>query len=206
MLTHGKTTGRYTRARWPALERGVEFPPTAGGGFFRGRQLLYVPRLLHLASGCSEGLTPLTAFDNALRDAGIDNLNLIRVSSIVPKGARFGPRPDLPVGTLVPTVYSSITSTIPGEIISAVIGGGSGSEGGVLMEYHHNGSGADAERVVTAMVEEGFAQRGWTLDEIYFATAEHKVEHMGCAVAAVLLLDSVPIEGETQRTTGEVST
>jgi arginine decarboxylase len=140
-----------------------------------------------------------------LRDAGIDNLNLIRVSSIVPKGARIGPRPDLPVGTLVPTVYSYATSNMPGEVISAVIGGGTGEEGGVLMEYHHNGHGIDAERVVTGMVEEGFAKRGWKLDEIHFATAEHTVEHMGCAVAAVLLLDAVPVEGNLT-SYGEVST
>jgi arginine decarboxylase len=152
--------------------------------------LLYVPRLLHLASGNAEGLTPLTAFDNALRAAGIDNLNLMRVSSIVPKDARFGPRPDLPVGTLVPTVYTQVTSSVPGEIISAVIGGGTGKDGGVLMEYHHRGRADDAERVVRSMVEEGFAQRGWELEDVMFATAEHTVERLGCAAAAVLLLES----------------
>lgn len=160
--------------------------------------MLYVPRLLHLARGSAEGLTPLTAFDNALRDAGIDNLNLMRVSSIVPKGARFGPRPDLPVGALVPTVYTQVTSNVPGEVISAVIGGGVGKDGGVLMEYHHRGRADDAERVVTAMVEEGFAKRGWTLDEICFATAEHTVERLGCAAAAVLLLDAVPVGGNPE--------
>lgn len=152
--------------------------------------MLNLPQLLHLTSGCSEGLTPLTAFDNALRDARIDNLNLIRVSSIVPKGASFGPRPELPVGTIVPTVYSSITSNVPGEVISAVIGAGIGAEGGVLMEYHHNGHGDDAERVVQGMVEEGFERRGWKLEDVRFVTAEHKVDRLGCAVAAVLLLDS----------------
>ena len=75
--------------------------------------MLNLPQLLHLTSGCSEGLTPLTAFDNALREAGIDNLNLLRVSSIVPKGARFGPKPDLPVGTLVPTVYTIFEEGLP---------------------------------------------------------------------------------------------
>src|SRR5918992_2961447 len=88
--------------------------------FYVGRKLLYVPRLLHLAQGCSEGLTPLTAFDNALREAGIDNLNLVKVSSIVPKDARFGPRPPLPVGTVVPTVYTHVVSSLSGEVISAV--------------------------------------------------------------------------------------
>ncbi len=152
--------------------------------------MLNLPQLLHLTSGCSEGLTPLTAFDNALREAGIDNLNLLRVSSIVPKGARFGPKPDLPVGTLVPTVYTQVASNVPGEVISAVIGVGTGEHGGVLMEYHHRGPADDAERVCRAMVEEGFERRGWKLEDVRFATAEHKVDRLGCATAAVLLLDS----------------
>jgi len=152
--------------------------------------LLYVPRLLHLAQGCAEGLTPLTAFDNALREAGIDNLNLVKVSSIVPKGAHFGPRPELPVGTVVPTVYTHVVSNVPGEVISAVIAAGTGSEGGVLMEYHHRGPADDAQRVAEAMVEEGFARRGWALEQVRFAASEHKVDRLGSAVAAVLLLDS----------------
>jgi arginine decarboxylase len=156
--------------------------------------VLYLPRLLVLAKGSSEGLTPLTAFDNALRDAGIDNLNLIRVSSIMPKDARFGEKPELPVGTLVPTVYTQISSNVPGEIISAVIGAGKGPDGGVLMEYHHRGRADDAEEVVAKMIEEGFDRRGWTLEETRFATAEHKVDRLGCAAAAVLLLDSEPID------------
>jgi arginine decarboxylase len=152
--------------------------------------VLNLPQLLHLASGCSEGLTPLTAFDNALREAGIHNLNLLKVSSIIPEGARFGPKPDLPVGTLVPTVYTHIVSNVPGEVISAVIAAGTGRQGGVLMEYHHRGPADDAERVAQSMVEEGFARRGWTLEDVHFATAEHKVDRLGCAAAAVLLLDS----------------
>jgi arginine decarboxylase len=151
--------------------------------------LLYVPRLVHLAHGCAEGLTPLTAFDNALREAGIDNLNLIRVSSIVPKGARFGERPDLPVGTVVPTVYSQATSNVPGEVISAVVAAGTGTEGGVFMEYQHSGPADDAERVAGSMIEEAFARRGWVLEYLRFVTAEHKVDRLGCAVAAALLLD-----------------
>lgn len=155
--------------------------------------MLYIPRSIHLTNGCAEGLTPLTAFDNALREAGIDNLNLVQVSSIVPEGARFVPRPDLPVGTVVPTVYSRIVSGIGGEIVSAVIAAGTGAEGGVLMEYQHRGRADDAERVAQAMVEEAFAHRGWELTEVGFASAEHKVDRLGAAVAAALLLDPVEV-------------
>jgi arginine decarboxylase len=149
--------------------------------------------MIHLAHGASEGRTPLNAFDNALLDAGVHNLNLIRVSSIVPKGCRFGPLPDMPVGTIVPTVYAHIHSNVPGEMVSACIGAGIGSEGGVLMEYSHRGPADDAERVVQNMVEEGFAKRGWTLDEVFFATGEHKVDRLGSAVAAAVMLDLEPV-------------
>lgn len=141
-------------------------------------------------------MTPLNAFDNALHEAGVHNLNLVRASSIVPKGARFGRLPTLPVGTVVPTVYSKIDSNVPGEIITACIGAGVGSEGGVLMEYQHAGPADDAERVTLAMIEEGFQRRGWELDHVLFATAEHKVDRLGCAVATAVLLDGEHVEPE----------
>jgi arginine decarboxylase len=153
-----------------------------------------LPRLIHLASGSSEGRTPLNAFDNALLAAGIHNLNLLRVSSIVPRDARFGDMPSLPVGTITPCVYTYATSNVPGEMVSACVGAGIGSEGGVLMEYHHDGPADAAERVVGSMIEEGFARRGWTLTDTMFATAEHKIDRLGCAVAAAVLLDVAAIE------------
>lgn len=146
-----------------------------------------VPKLIHLAHGSGEGLTPLNAFDNALLDAGVHNLNLMRVSSIVPKAAEFGPLPAIETGTLAPTVYTSITSNVPGEVISACVGAGLGDEGGVLMEYTHRGPAADAERVVASMIDEAFERRGWTLTGTRFTTGEHRVGRLGCAVAAAVL-------------------
>jgi arginine decarboxylase len=163
--------------------------------------MFLAPKLVHLARGSAEGLTSLNAFDNALLDAGIHNLNLIQVSSIVPKGAVFGDLPQIETGTLTPTVYSYITSNTPGEIVSACVGAGLGSEGGVLMEFHHEGHGADAENVVRRMIEEGFARRSWTLDRVVFTTAEHKVDRLGCAVAAAVLWNEAP--GDESRTDDE---
>jgi arginine decarboxylase len=144
-------------------------------------------------------MTPLNAFDNALLASGVHNLNLVRVSSIIPRDARFGALPDLPVGTVVPCVYTSVVSNVPGEVVAACIGAGIGGRGGLLMEYHHQGSADDAERVVTSMVEEGFARRGWNLDEVRFTSAEHKVDRLGCAVAAAMLLDGEPVSSHGGR-------
>jgi arginine decarboxylase len=51
--------------------------------------VLPVPSKFDLVVGSGEGATPLNSFDAALLDAGIGNLNLVRVSSILPPGAQF---------------------------------------------------------------------------------------------------------------------
>lgn len=154
-----------------------------------------VPTRVHLARGSAEGRSDLTAFDNALRDAGIADLNLVRVSSIVPRGAILTERPpSLPVGTVVHAVYTSVASDVPGELVSACVGAGTGVSGGVLMEHSCHGPADEAERAVRAMIEEAFEGRGWALDRVLLTTSEHKVERRGCAVAAALLLGAVPAE------------
>lgn len=153
-----------------------------------------VPTTVLMTHGSAEGGTELNAFDNALRDAGIDDLNLVRVSSIVPPGAAFIHRlPSLPVGTIVPAVYARVASDLAGELVSACVGAGIGREGGVLMEHAHPGPVDDAERIVRSMIDEALASRGWPCDRVLVATSEHKVERRGCAVAAALLLDAVPV-------------
>ncbi|MDQ3719649.1 MAG: pyruvoyl-dependent arginine decarboxylase [Actinomycetota bacterium] len=41
-----------------------------------------------VTSGTGEGVTPLAAFDAALESAGIEDYNLIYMSSIIPRGSR----------------------------------------------------------------------------------------------------------------------
>ncbi len=146
------------------------------------------PNIIALVKGTGEGDTPLTAFDRALLDAGIGDLNLIKVSSIVPPGARFVELPDIPKGALTPTVYSRMESSIPGEIISACVGAGISEEGlGMLYEFSHMGTAEAAEEIVANMIREGFSMRGLTLKEMKIVSAEHKVEKIGCAVCAAVL-------------------
>ena len=144
-----------------------------------------------VAAGHAEGLTPLNAFDNALLAAGIGNINLVKVSSIVPPDVDIVPLPQIKPGAVVPTAYSAIESAACGELISAAVGYALPEDRlkpGVIMEYHDKTDKAEAERMIRQMLEEAFQVRGETIREINIVVAEHRVERVGCAVAAVTLL------------------
>jgi arginine decarboxylase len=145
------------------------------------------PRAMSVVSGSSEGLTELTAFDRALMDAGIANLNFLRVSSILPADVTVVPVPTFVPGTLVPAVYARIASQTPGERIVAALGlGFSRGQYGVIMEYERAGTAGQAEAAVRRMVEEAMATRELPIKEVRVALREHVVQRIGCAIAAVV--------------------
>jgi arginine decarboxylase len=146
-----------------------------------------IPKALSIVSGAGEANTELNAFDRALMDAGIANLNFIRVTSILPAGARLIPIPGLIPGMLVPAVYAQIVSHTPGERIAAALGVGiSRKSYGVIMEHSHTGTADNAEEIVRGMVEEAFRQRDLPLDDIVVTVKDHVVRRTGCAIAAAL--------------------
>lgn len=145
------------------------------------------PKSVSVVAGSGEGRTELTAFDRALMDAGIANLNFIRVTSILPAGIAVVPVPKIIPGTLTPVVYATIASHTPGERIAAAIGLGiSKGNYGMIMEYSHSGTAENAETIVRGMVEETMAMRDLRLDEIIVAAKDHIVQRIGCSVAAAV--------------------
>ncbi len=146
------------------------------------------PQAVSLVAGAGEAATELNAFDRALMDAGIANLNFIKVSSILPPGARVVPLPRVHPGMLVPAVYVQIVSHTPGERIAAALGVGICRDAyGVIMEYSHMGSAENAEAIVRRMVGDAFRLRDLRLDDVHVAAREHTVERTGCVVAVALL-------------------
>lgn len=146
------------------------------------------PNCIWPTAGDAEGVTELNAFDNALLHAGIGNLNLIKVSSIVPANVELlTERPDMEPGALVPTVYTVQTSDTPGDIVAAAVGIGLRKDGHGMIFENTGGSRPAVEDTVRRMVREGFARREMELDELLVFSSEHKVERIGCAVAAVVL-------------------
>lgn len=152
-------------------------------------EVLATPSKFTLVGATAEGGTELNAFDKCLLASGIGNLNLLRVSSILPPNTKLVEKLEIPPGSLTPTAYGYITSRVPGEIISAAVAVGINTEDsyGVIMEYSGKCTLAEAEATIRRMVEEAFAVRGIPLNKILVKAVEHKVEKCGCAFAAVPL-------------------
>jgi arginine decarboxylase len=168
------TESHIPRSRREVYALPTHFPPT--------------PNAVWASAGAAEGSTELNAFDNALLAARVGNLNLIRVSSVLPEGAAIlSEPPQIPPGSLVPTVYCAHTSARPGETVAAAVGIGVGDGSHGMIYEAHGHSRAEAEETVRHMIGEGFAHRELKLKEIVVRSAEHKVEQTGCAVAAVVL-------------------
>ncbi|NPV93391.1 MAG: arginine decarboxylase, pyruvoyl-dependent [Firmicutes bacterium] len=150
--------------------------------------MLPTPKKYFVTAGSAEGTSELNAFDNALLQASIGNVNLIKVSSILPPGTEYDPELRIPFGSLVPVAYASIISEHPGDTISAAVAVGVSEDTfGVIMEFSDHCARGEAEAKVTSMVREAFANRGMELIDIKMASSEITVKNIGCAFAAVPL-------------------
>jgi arginine decarboxylase len=142
-------------------------------------------------AGHAEGGTTLNAFDNALLAAGIGNINLVKISSILPPEVPVLDLPKIKPGAIVPTAYAAVTSETPGEVIAAAVGYAvpdDPAKNGVIMEFHGVASRAEAERQIDAMLEEAFRVRGEIIREKRVVAVEHTTQRIGCALAAITLL------------------
>lgn len=147
-----------------------------------------IPNAIWASAGAAEGDSELNAFDNALLAAQIGNLNLIKVSSVLPQGAALlDEPPGIAPGSLVPTVYSMHVSSEPGQTVAVAVGIGVAKDSHGMIYESHGHSRAQAETAVRQMIDEGFARRGLTLKDVVVRSIEHRVERIGCAVAAVVL-------------------
>jgi arginine decarboxylase len=150
-----------------------------------------VPRNYFIVAGTGEGYTPLNAFDAALGAAGVGDLNLVKVSSIVPpRCARLEPRPIDP-GMLIAAAFAEITSTMHGEVIAAGIAIGlpeDESRAGVIMEYSALGHKEEIEEIVCTMARKALESRGLKIRSIESRSVEIKVKNDPVAAFAGVVL------------------
>lgn len=118
--------------------------------------------VIRVSSGVGEGRTQLAAFDAALRSAGVENFNLIRLSSVIPPGSDVltcAPGAQLRGGFGDPLycVYAAGWATKPGSQAWA----------GVGWSRHDDGSGAGLFVEHTGVSQEEVRRRlAETLDDM----------------------------------------
>ncbi len=134
-----------------------------------------------ISRGLGTGGTTLSAFDGALAAAGIANLNLLCLSSVIPPGARVrcGSRcdalvafPEVEWGDRLYCVLAESRTAEPGQEAWAGIGWWQDPDDGhgVFVEHH----GHDEDEVTTDLeltLRECVERRGRSLDEGSWQTA-----------------------------------
>lgn len=142
-----------------------------------------------ITSGKAEGPTKLNAFDNALLDAGIGDVNLIKVSSIIPANTRIIELTKLTAGDMINCVLSYKSSNNPGDLISAAIAVATSSDFGCVIE--HGGINEDPEKIrkeAISMAKYMMEVRNLKIKELIVEEINHKVIDLGAVVASLVYL------------------
>ncbi len=139
--------------------------------------------------GESEGKTLLSAFDRALLKAGIHNLNLIPLSSVIPPNSVVEEVGNTHlakgIGDVLYVVMASFGCKKPGVVISAGLGWVQTEKGGLFIESKGEFSQEDCEEEIRIGLTEMLEARGWK-GEIKKKVISHEVlEVANVTVAAV---------------------
>lgn len=142
---------------------------------------------ISIVSGEAEGPCPLNAFDNALLKAGIGDVNLIKVSSMLAPDTSIVDLPNLEPGSMINCVLSDITSAEAGEIITACVCVAIGDKLGCVSEY----SGVDeSEEEIRNKCEEMtrymMDTRGVEIKKLITESSTHLVKKCGSAIVSVI--------------------
>lgn len=143
-----------------------------------------------IVSGKDEGPTKLNAFDNALTDAGIGDVNLIKVSSMLAGNVEIVDLPTLKPGSMVNCVLSEITSDVPGEEITAVVALAIGEELGCVVET--TGRNQKLEDLIDEakfMVEYMMDVRGVEIKDLIVKPSTTTVKNIASVVASVVYVE-----------------
>jgi len=145
----------------------------------------HVPTKIFFTKGVGKAKDQLTAFEFALRDAGIAQYNLVHVSSILPPGAKVISRNEgqkhLKPGQVVFVVLSRAASNEPNRLLAASVGSAVPADKkmyGYLSEHHAFGetekkAAEHAEDLAASMLASTLGiefdpETAWNEREMYF--------------------------------------
>lgn len=135
-----------------------------------------------IVSGVGKGLTSLSAFDNALLNAGVGDYNLLKVSSILPAKCIQKNNIDIKKGSILHIAYASISTNDSKEICSTVGVAIPYEENftGVIMEYSQNSNDCECElkktceSIIINMLNEAYNNRDRKYSDIKLVSSTAK--------------------------------
>ncbi len=135
-------------------------------------------------------ISSLNAFDNALKDAGLADYNLVPVSSIIPRDAAEVKPMEFEKGTIVFLVLA-VCRGFSGDHVRAGVAWARAEEDlmGIVMEYSEKGDAlTEARTELERRLSEAFAVRGLKAGEVKTHLESLGVPEgsFGCVVAAVV--------------------
>ena len=142
-----------------------------------------------IVSRKDEGPTKLNAFDNALSNAGIGDVNLIKVSSMLSGNAKIVELPELKPGSMVNCVLAEVTSNVFGEEITAAVAVAIGEELGCVVEA--TGRGKNPEDIIAKakdMVRYMMDKRGVEIKELIVESQSTTVRQIASVVSSVVYI------------------
>lgn len=151
-----------------------------------------LPKKVFVTTGKGESNTSeINAFDRALIYAGIGELNLVKVSSILPENCKEISPIKIKPGTITFTVLSRCDGK-RGERISAGIGFAflkDNKEFGMVAEDSGNKSEEEVEKELRNKLQEMASSRKMEIERMKIKTSSLTVDlEFGCVIAALIYL------------------
>ncbi|TMT87780.1 pyruvoyl-dependent arginine decarboxylase [Haloterrigena sp. H1] len=150
--------------------------------------------------GTASGPTAMSSYDAALADAGVENYNLVSVSSVIPAETyveAVGTAPDLgPAGERLTVVEARATTAGPGRASAALAWSQSVDDGpGLFYETSGEMDREDVERRVREGLAAGQELRDWEFTDPRVAIESSQADSGRYTTAVVLAVygDSEPI-------------
>ncbi len=152
-----------------------------------------IPSEFFITSGsATSNVSDLNAFDLALKNAGIEEQNLVAVSSVIPPEAKEVEKKKLFMGAVTFCVLAQMRGK-PGENIAAGIAYAFREDGygGYVAEGHGYGNKEGMERELYAKIKEMERLRGIKLCEPKIIVESIKVpeNEYGCVLASLVFTD-----------------
>ena len=151
---------------------------------------MLIPSQYFVTSGKAlSAVSDLNAFDIALFEAGIEELNLVAVSSVIPPEAEMVEYRRVPMGAVTHCVLAQMRGC-GGDVISAGIAYTKRKDGhgGYVAEGHSFGDGESLKEGLRAKIREMERIRGVELEDPEIVVEEMRVPEgsYGCCLASLV--------------------